>query len=404
MRDFVVTRRSLFALLVMASLLCSGLVFGADWANWRGPQRTGISAETDWNPSALKGKSKILWKASIGTGFSSFAVVDGKVYTMGNTKDVDTLYCLNAKTGKEVWTKSYPAPLDAKNYEGGPNATPTVADGKVYTLSKRGIAHCYDAKSGDVVWKRDLDIKRPIWGLAGSPVVVDDLVIYNAGAFGVAVKKATGKVVWQNGKGPAGYSTPVLYKAGDVQAAILFGEKSVFAVEVATGKKLWDAPWKTMYGVNAADPIISGDKVFITSGYGSGCALLKIDGNKASRVWGVEKKTTNMRSQMSGPVLLDGFVYGINQKELVCLEFKTGKNMWTFKDIGNGTVIIAGGKLLTLSAKGKLYIAEATPKGFNPISSAQILKGKCWTPVAFSDGKVYGRNAVGDLVCVDFSK
>ncbi|MBW8015760.1 MAG: PQQ-binding-like beta-propeller repeat protein [Planctomycetes bacterium] len=400
MRDFRVVRG---CILVVAVFLCSGLIFGADWANWRGPKRDGISAEKDWNPKALNDGAKILWKASIGTGFSSIAIADGKAYTMGNIKDMDYVFCFNAITGDELWKHSYEHPLDAKYYKGGTHSTPTVVDGKVYTISKRGHIFCLDAKSGDVVWEKQLKIKRPTWGLAGSPVVVDDLVIYNAAEFGVAVKKATGKVVWQNGEGPSGYSTPVPYKAGDVKAAILFGEKSVFAVEVATGTKLWDAPWKTRHNVNAADPILSGDKVFITSGYGSGCALIKIDGDKASRVWGKEKKTTNMRSQMSGPVLLDGYVYGINQSQLVCLEFKTGKPMWSFDGSGNGSVIIAGGKLVVLSAKGKLYIAEATPKGFKEISSAQILKGLCWSPVAFSDGKVYARTAQGDLVCVDLS-
>ena len=389
--------------LLINVLLWSGLVFGADWPNWRGPKHNGISTEKDWNPKALKDGAKILWKASVGTGFSSIAVADGRAYTMGNIDDTDHVFCFDVKTGTELWKHSYKHPLDRKSYEGGTSATPTVEDGKVYTISKRGNIFCLDAKSGDVVWEKKLDIKRPTWGLAGSPVIVDDLVIYNAAEYGVAVKKATGKVAWQNGVGPTGYSTPVLYKAGNADAAILFGASEVFAVDVATGTRLWDAPWKTKYKVNAADPIIVGDKVFITSGYGSGCALLKIDGNKASRIWGEEKKTTSMRSQMSGPVLWEGYLYGINQNELVCVKFDTGEKEWSFKDVGNGSVMIAGGRLLALSDKGMLYIAELTPEGFKEISSAKILKGKCWSPPAFSDGKVFARTSKGDMVCVDLS-
>ncbi len=400
MRDLRVTRRCLAAI---AILLCSGLVFGADWPNWRGPEFNGISAEKDWNAAGLKDGVKIAWKASVGTGFSSISIADGRVYTMGNVNETDHVFCFDAGTGKELWKHSYKHPLDKKYYEGGTSATPTVADGKVYTISKRGIVFCLDAKTGDVVWEKQLKIKRATWGLAGSPVIVDDLVIYNAAEFGVAVKKASGEVAWQNGKGSTGYSTPVLYKAGNVKAAILFGAKGVFAVETATGKKLWDSPWKTKYEVNAADPIISDDKVFITSGYGSGCALLKIEGNKATRLWGQEKKTKNMRSQMSGPVLWEGYLYGINQNELVCVNFDTGKTAWSFKDVGNGSVMIAGGKLLALSERGTLYIAELSPKGFKEISSAKILKGKCWAPPAFSDGKVYARTAKGDMVCIDLS-
>lgn len=400
MREFMVRKRWLLILVVFVAFICSGSVFGADWPNWRGLQHNGISIEKDWNPAALKDGGKIAWKASIGTGFTSFAVVNGMVYTMGNTNDTDDVYCLNAKSGKEVWKKSYPSPLDDKQYEGGPNSTPTVADGKVYTISKRGMTYCFDAKSGDIIWKRQLEVTRPRWGLAGSPLIVDDLVIYNAGEFGVAINKANGEIVWQNGQEGAGYSTAVEFKSGDVKAVVLCSGNEVYAVEAATGKRIWGFPWKTNYGVNAADPIISGDKVFITSGYNHGCGLIKFDGKKVSEVWTNKK----MRSQMSGPVLFKGFVYGINQNMVACLDFKTGKSMWTSKNSGNGSVLIAGDKLIILSDKGKLIIAEASPEGYKEISSAQILKGKCWAPPVFSDGMIYARTAKGDMVCVDVSK
>lgn len=393
---------------VFAVLVSSGLVFGADWPNWRGPEHNGISIEKDWNPQALKGGAKVLWEKSIGIGFSSIAVAEGRAYTMGNIKvsdkDTDIVFCFDVNTGKELWKHSYEHPLDAKYYKGGPHATPTVADGKVYTISKRGNIFCLDAKSGKVIWEKKLDIKRPTWGLAGSPVIFGDLVVYNAGEYGVAVKKATGEIAWQNGEGPTGYSTPVPYKAGDVQAAVLFGKNEVFAVDVTSGKKLWSAPWKTRYDVNAADPVIKDDKMFITSGYNAGCALLKIEGDKATRIWGEETETKYMRSQMSGPVLWKGHLYGTNQKELVCLDFETGVTKWSFKGLGNGTVMIAGDKLLALSDKGKLFIAELSTEGFKEISSAQIVKGLCWSPPAFSDGKVFVRTAEGDMVCVDLSK
>ena len=382
--------------------LMGGIVFGADWPNYRGPEHNGISTETGWDAADLEDPD-IVWEASIGTGFSSIAVADGKAYSMGNIDDKDYVYCFDADSGKELWKHSYEHPLDRKYYEGGPSATPSFDDGKVYTISKRGHIFCLDADSGNVVWKNKLDIERPTWGLAGSPLVHDELIVYNAGKYGVAVKKATGEVVWQNGKGPSGYSTPVPYMAGDKKAAILFGQDRVFAVEVETGEKLWQEKWKTKHDVNAADPIIKGNKVFITSGYGSGCALIRIDGNKATRIWGEEKETTNMRSQMSGPVLWEGYLYGINQNELVCLDFETGKTMWSFKPVGNGSLIIVDGKIVTLSDKGTLYIAEASPEGFNEISSAKILRGRCWAPPAFSGGKVYARTSRGDLVCVDLS-
>ena len=139
MRNYRVIKSGL---LVIVVLFCSGLVFGDDWANWRGPKRNGISAEKDWNPQALNDGAKILWKASIGTGFSSIAVADGRAYTMGNINDTDHVFCFDIKTGDELWKHSYKHPLDAKYYKGGTHSTPTVVDGKVYTISKRGNIFC----------------------------------------------------------------------------------------------------------------------------------------------------------------------------------------------------------------------------------------------------------------------
>jgi len=387
------------SLVVLAVSVNSVVAFGADWPNWRGPDHNGISKETGWNAKALADGAKVLWKASIGTGFSAVSVAKGKAYTMGNIDDTDYVYCFGAADGKEIWKYKYPEKLTAKQYEGGPNASVTVDGGKVYTFSKTGKVFCLNADTGEEIWKKSITAEKPRWGHASSAMIADDMVIFNAGTLGMSFKKATGDVVWKSGEEMTGYSTPVPFVAGGKKCVAFFTPELLVGVEAATGRKLWEFKWKTSYGVNAADPIIDGDKIFITSGYNKGSALLKIDGGNAESVW-VNK---NMRSQMSGPVLLDGYVYGIDDKQLACVEMKSGDLKWTSKVSAKGSLMAADGKLIILSEKGKLVIAEASPESFKEISSAKILKGKCWTMPVLANGKIYARNADGDLVCVDMS-
>ena len=250
-----------------------------------------------------------------------------------------------------------------------------------------------------MVWEKQLKAKKPRWGYAGSALIAGDMVIFNAGALGIAFKKATGDLVWESGEEATGYSTPVPYTANGTKCLAFFTTKLLVGIEESTGTKLWDFAWKTKYGVNAADPIIDGDKVFITSGYKQGCALLKIDGGKAESVW----VNHNMHSQMSGPVLLNGYVYGIDEKQLACVELKSGDVKWTSEVSAKGSLMAADGKLIVLSERGKLIIGKASPKGFKEISSANILAGKCWTMPVLANGRIYARDEDGGMVCVDMS-
>ena len=277
------SRNGLMVLMVFVVLLLCGAVYGGDWPWWRGPSRNGISEEKGWNARWPEGGPKVLWKASVGIGFSTFAVSDGKAYTMGNANDKDTVYCFDAATGKEIWKHTYNQRLDAKYYEGGTLASPTVAGGKVYTLSKDGKAFCLDAESGKVIWQKnllgDLEIERTTWGLSGSPLVIDNFAIYNAGAVGVALNKDDGSVVWQGPKSPGGYATAVPYTMDGRKCVALFGFQDVLGLDAATGEELWSHKCTTKHDVHAADPIIVGKQVFICSGYGEGCALLELESN-----------------------------------------------------------------------------------------------------------------------------
>lgn len=390
-----------WAALCAAVVLSCGTAGAQDWPHWRGPNLDGISTETDWNPLGLN-DIKIAWQAEIGIGFSSVSVVGGKAYAMGNiNRNTDVLYCFDAVSGKELWRYEYVEPLDPKYYEGGTSATPTVHAGKVYTLSKSGKVHCVDAESGKLVWRQTLTHKGLTWGFASSGLIVDEKVIFNVGASGVALNKNDGQVVWDSDKkSESGYATPVPFTAPDGQRLLaIFGKDTLMAVDPADGSKKWSYPWKTQHDVNAADPIIVGDEILITSGYNRGATLLKI-GSEPTSVW----ETKTMRSQMSGPVRIGDYVYGINQDQLACVEWKTGKTMWSERRVGNGAMSAAGDKLIVVSERGRLMIAEATPDGFKELSGADILSARCWSPPVLSNGYIYVRNSQGKLVCVDMRK
>jgi outer membrane protein assembly factor BamB len=376
---------------------------GGDWPRWRGPDLNGISPEKGWQTQWPAEGPKQLWKASVGTGFSSFSVSEGRVYTMGNSANTDWVYCLEATTGKRVWGHSYPCPLDPKNFEGGPCATPTVADGRVYTFSRKGDLFCLDAAKGTVIWSknlnRELGLEIPTWGCASSALVEGAMVVVNMGSAGVALDRKSGKVIWVSAKGPGAYATPVPLKIGSEQCLAILSRQSLIAVKAADGREVWSYPWKTDYDVNAADPIVDGDKVFISSGYNHGGALLKVDGQTPEKVW----ENKNLRNHFDSCVLWQGHLYGPDDNGLRCVAFESGDLKWTYSAFGKGSLMVADGKLVGLSEKGELIIAEPTPAEFKPIARAQVLKGKCWTTPLLSNGHIYCRNAVGDMVCLDVS-
>jgi len=386
-----------------ASVAVSFTLNAADWNRWRGPDANGISKETGWVDKWPATGPKLLWKAKIGTGFSSFALNQGRVYSMGNENDSDTVFCLNASSGDVFWKHSYAAKLEPKNYEGGPNATPTVDGDRVYTYSKRGLLLCLDAAKGTVIWSKNLveELKAtvPTWGFASSVLIEGDLALLNAGGAGAAFDKKSGKVAWFSGTDASGYTTPVPFEAGGVRCVALAARRDVIAVRVKDGKELWRYPWKTDYDINAADPIISGGKLFISSGYNHGGALLDISGAQPRLIW----ENKNMRNHFNSCVLWKGHLYGLDERELRCLAFDTGDLKWSDKSVGKGSFMLADGKLIVLGEKGELMVADATPDAFKPVSRAQVLSGKCWTTPVLSNGRIYGRNAAGDVVCVDVS-
>ena len=386
----------LLALTMMAPAWPATAVAADTWPHYRGINRDGISPEKlTFGAEA----PETLWKAKLGIGFSSVAISDGLVYASGNANDQDTLHCLDAKTGKSVWTFSYAQKLDPKLYEGGPNATPTIANKTVFIMAKDGFTAALEAKTGKVMWQKniaqEIGAEKPGWGFSGSPTIIGRALFLNIGSHGSAFEAATGKLLWKSGTDAAGYATPVPMTVGKETQLLMFTKDAIAGVDASSGKKLWSFPWTTNYGINSADPIAQGSQVFLSSGYEYGCGLIDISG-QPKEVW----RNKNMKNHMNGCVLIAGSLYGFDMSTLKCLDWATGQVKWEQDTLGKGSLSACNGKLVILSEKGELVIADATSTAFKEISRSQVLTGKCWTSPAIADGRIYCRNAKGDLVCL----
>ena len=373
--------------------------FAEDWPQWRGAHRNGISAE---QLSAWQGGSpKVLWRTNIGTGFSSIAISHGRAYTLGNKDDRDTIWCFNASTGKEVWRHLYDSKLGPQYYEGGPGATPTIHEGQVFTISKWGDVLCLNAETGKVIWQKDLrkdGIQPNRWGFAGSSLLWHDFVILNAGAAGTALDRRSGKIVWSNGTNVTGYASPVLVSVNGKDAVLIFAAKHLVLDEASTGKELWRQPWETGWDTNNPDPILYKEFIFISS-FSHGCALLRLSNGEAV----YENKS--LYNHLSPGIVRGDYLYSFSgeahrETDFRCIHLPSGDVKWKSSDPGFGSLIAAGNNLVVLSEKGELLVGDASPAGFHPTVRAQVIGGLCWTPPALAEGRIYVRNAAGDLICL----
>ncbi len=379
----------------------------ADWLFYRGPTENGIASDKTWNGQFPVGGPRMLWKADLGTGLASVTISGGHAFSMGNKDGNDCIYCLDTATGKEVWVHKFPLKLDPNLFEGGPRSTPTLDGKHVYTVSHEGDLWCLDAATGKKIWyhhyQKDFGGRRPQWGYAGSPLVVDNLLICDVGggdASTIALEKETGAVVWKTGGDQAGYASPILATLDGKPTVVVLKADAMVGYEPKSGKELWRTEWKTQYDVNAATPLIlDSDKILVSSGYNSGCGLYEIKGGKVREVW----RNKNLRAHISSPVAVQGYIYGLDGNadgsNLVCLDAATGDRKWIEKSIKGGSLITSNGKLIVLSEKGDLVICEASPSGFHALSRAKVLDKRCWVQPALDSGKLYVKNNVGELRC-----
>lgn len=389
--------------ILAAVLMATTAAMAADWPQFRGPNADGVAPQAMMNADWKTHAPKEMWRISMSDdGFAGPAVANGRLYIIDHKGDQDVVRCIGMADGKDLWTFAYNDLANA-NF-GFSRATPTVRDGKVYTVSYQGKVHCLDADTGKVVWKMDmvrqLGGQMPGWGFAQSPVIDGEKLIVCPGAptgSVVALDRNTGRVIWKSGTDKAGYSTPVIGMINGVKQYIVFSGTSLNGYGEG-GKLLWTVPWKTSYDVNAAQPIVLGNGVFISSGYGIGCAIIQIEGNKAKPIW----KTPAMQQQFTSAIVHEGLIYGTTDPgELVCLNPKTGQTLWRQGGFEKGGVVATDAELIALTGnEGELVLTELSPKGYRELGRTRPVGGQSWTAPILADGRVIVRNKQA-LVCLD---
>lgn len=398
------------ALLIV--LACCASTWGADWNQFLGPRRDGSTDERlkeDWGGAG----AKVLWKHDVGAGFAGPVVVGGKVIAFHRVKDREVTECLDADTGKVLWSASYATEYsDDMGMEEGPRATPAVHDGRVYTLGADGELVCRDVNGdGRQLWmvgtRGRFGAAKGFFGMACSPLVDGDAVMVNVGGRGagvVAFDRKTGNILWKATDHEAGYASPTAATVGGKRLALFLTREGLVAVAPSTGRVAFEHPFRSRQhaSVNAATPLVVDDGIFLSASYETGAAVLKIDGDEPRVEWANDESLSN---HYATSVHRDGHLYGFHGRqergqELRCVEWKTGRVAWSKEGLGAGTVTLAGDRLLVLTEKGELVMARAEPKGYEEVARAQVLGFNARAYPAVSGGRVYARDG-RKLVCLE---
>ncbi len=393
--------RARCALLLLLPVLPAATAQGAggpEWPHWRGPDRTGISTETAWRV----GDDVVpLWQASVGIGYSTVSIADGLLFTQGHEVEgeQDTIYCLDALTGEERWSHTFPAKTMAKYHRGGAQSTPSIDGERLFALNREGNFFCFSTADGEVRWHKDLreeyELKLPQWGFAASPVVLHDRIIVNVGK--VLSFDRAGELQWRSEDLGDAYSTPAPFEVDGERRLAVFNGSGLAVLDTETGAVIAQSEWKTRYDVNAATPVLIGDRIFISSGYGRGCSMLAFDGEALETLWA----NREMCNHMSGCVEVDGHLYGFDEGTLKCLDLE-GNVRWAQRGLGKGALVVAGDRLVALTQRGDLVVADVDPEEYREHVRHKVLEGGVqWTTPVVCGGLIYCRNNAGMLVCVD---
>jgi outer membrane protein assembly factor BamB len=392
----------------------------ADWPQFLGPDRTGVSKDTTSLVDAFPATGpKIVWKSPGGVGMSGIAVADGKCYSLANRKDQQVLFALDRNTGKEQW--STPLAPAYKNQMGdGPRATPTVDGQRIFTLTGEGILSCNDAQSGKVLWQnnwpKELGTEPSEYGMSSSPLVVGEFIITHAGAETaavLAVDKSSGKVAWKAGTGRAGYSSPVALSLAGKQQIVVMTGKLCMGLELKTGQVLWDYPFATDYDCNTASPVAIDGKVFISSGENHGSVLLEVTPGEGrwsvKEVWSSLGTGSALRSEWQTPLVSGKLLFGFDNvggagpiTNLACLDASSGKVLWKQMRFGKSNGILVDGKLAITTLEGELVLVRASGTAFEQLAKAPML-GKTRQAPSYSAGFIFLRDDA-NVVCVDLRK
>ena len=343
----------------------------AEWFQWRGPDRDGISQETgllqDW-PKA--GPPQVWRSGGAGSGYSSFSASGGRLYTLGARDNNEYVMAFDRATGKKLWEH-----LNGRRYENdrgdGPRSTPTIDGDRLYVLGGSGDLTGLELASGKRIWSINLTQKfggrNPYWGYSESPLIVGDRILVNAGgpkASIVAVAKADGATLWQNHNDEAGYSSPMLMRTGSLNQVIFFTGARTLAVDPRDGRLLWSYHKVANGTANIATPIVRGTRVFLSSDYGTGAALLDIRAAGTLASANEVYFTRDMRNHHASSLLIEDHVYGFSSSILTALRFDTGAMAWRDRSVGKGSLIFADRRLYLYSEDGVVGLAEASPAGY----------------------------------------
>jgi outer membrane protein assembly factor BamB len=380
------------------------------WTNYRGPRRDGKydqPVSTSWPANGLP----VLWKQPVGIGYASFAVADGKAYTIEQRRRQEVVAAYDVATGRELWKQAWNAEYTDSTGD-GPRSTPTWDDGRVYALGATGELRCLDANTGAVIWGKNILSENQAsnlqWAQSASPLIVDDKVIVLPGGGGgksvVAYNKMTGAPVWKSLDDRQAYVSPMLVELGGRRQIVVVSALRVVGLTPENGSLLWSYPWDTDMGINASQPVVvDRNRFFISSGYGKGAALveLKANGNAftASTVW----ENTNMKNKFNSSVLHNGYVYGLDEGILVCLDVNTGERKWKEGRFAYGQLILASGHLIvTAGDTGEIALIKATPDKYTEVARFAALQGQTWNYPAIADGRLLVRNST-EMAAYDIS-
>jgi outer membrane protein assembly factor BamB len=385
------------------------------------PRYRGVQADGLFNPSELldmrwdEKPPREVWRQPCGGGFAGFAVAGNVLVTIEQRGDSEAVVCYDRGSGKQRWVHEYPAAF--KHFTGnGPRATPSIADGEVYSLGACGDLVCLDGKTGRRKWHRnildDAAAKCLRWGMTSSPLVVEDRVIVNAGVDPnnnagravIAYRRRDGEVIWASGSERAGYSSPQLANLCGVRQVLLFDVGGLAGFDLATGQELWRHPWTTPEDMNIIQPVVlERDRVFISSETSNGGAMLSVRRNKegAFRVE-VLWENRNLCAKWANPVRLGSTLYGLSNGTLVCVDVETGKRHWRGKSFGSGQLLGVAGSLIVQSETGEVAVIAPDTRRYREVARIRALTDRTWNTPAVAGRYLYLRNDV-EMVCYEMA-
>lgn len=376
-----------------------------DVQEFRGPSRDGVSPgpalARDWTTLP----PKLLWRQPVGGGYASFIKIGPALITIEQRRDKEAIIAYEANTGQELWVHEYPALFSETLGGDGPRATPTYHDGRIYSLGATGELLALDFATGKKLWQvnilKDNECGNLDWGMSGSPLVHEDVVIVNPGDQKgtdnsralVAYSLADGKRRWAAGRAKASYASPMLVTLGGTKQILIFDGVGLAGCDPSDGRELWRFPWKTDFDINAAQPVVLDDeRIAITSTTGSALVQVKPDAGawKAEQVW----MSRRLKGGYASPIAYDGAIYGIDESILVALDLADGKQRWKDRkgQYGHGQMLRRDDLLVILGEAGELALVEATPTKFNELARIQAIEGKTWNVPLLVGNRIYVRN------------